>query len=84
MHGPLGGHFGFWVHSVLLRMYWLMDSHPLLLISCIGAQTTQIYDLALSRAHGWPVLVHTVVRHGPLAGHGGFRCIHLNHESRFS
>ena len=47
----------------------------MLLISCIGAQTAQIYHLALSRAHGWSVLVHTVARHGPLWGILVFACM---------
>jgi len=61
------------------------------IISCIGAQTIQIYRLALDITHEWPVLVHTVARHGgPLQGgllvfacipafctHGGCRvCTH--------
>ena len=47
----------------------------LLISSCNGAQTRQIYRLALGRAHVWPVLVLTAARHGPLGGILVFACM---------
>ena len=66
------------MHASLLHTPWLMDLGLFVIISCIGAQTIQIYRLALDITHEWPVLVHTVASHGPLwRGHFGF-CMHAS------